>query len=252
MVEPHALFAHILAQTRHNVELLIAHKQISEADGEEILSRLSVNAERHSADSSVVLLTEKTQRLNMSPAPPKVEARAIWGWTSEAQDPNDLAFEAGDIIEIITETNADWWTGRNRSGKQGLFPSNYVEKLPPPSLSPIFVPEPRQSVTRASVEQRYSSPGLANPSPQPYSVVPQTHYPPPGGYYPPTGPPPGAVNYSYVPPPGPPTPQPVAQQAPAKKSKFGGLGQVMAQSAAGGAGFGAGAAIGSGIVNSIF
>lgn len=85
MVEPHALFAHILAQTRQNVEILIAHKQISEADGEEILSRLSVNAETHREELSVVSLTQKTQRLSMSPAPPKVEARAIWGWSSEVR-----------------------------------------------------------------------------------------------------------------------------------------------------------------------
>lgn len=85
MVEPHALFAHILTQTRQNVEILIAHKQISEADGEEILSRLSVNAETHREELSVVSLTQKTQRLSMSPAPPKVEARAIWGWSSEVR-----------------------------------------------------------------------------------------------------------------------------------------------------------------------
>ncbi|KAN0092811.1 SH3 domain containing protein [Tylopilus felleus] len=254
MVESHALFAHILAQTRQNVELLVAHKQILRADGEAILSRLSVNADRRSEDSSVVSLTHQTQRLSMSPAPPKVEARTIWAWSSE--DPNDLTFEAGEIIEIVAETNADWWTGRSRSGKQGVFPSNYVEKLPPPSLPPIFVPEPRMSVasfhSKGSAEQRYSSPA-PQALPQPYGAAPQTQYPPPGGYYSsPAGPPPGAVtNYSY----GPPAGAPPAQgggQAPERKGRFGGLGQIMAQSAAGGAGFGAGAAVGSGIVNSIF
>lgn len=78
MVATHALFAHILAQTRQNVELLMAHKQISETDGEEILSRLS---EKHSEEASVVSLTQQTERLSMSPAPPKLEARAIWGWS---------------------------------------------------------------------------------------------------------------------------------------------------------------------------
>lgn len=39
---------------------------------------------------------------------------------------------------------------------------------------------------------------------------------------------------------------------PAKKGKFGKLGGTMANSAAGGVGFGAGAAIGSGIVRAIF
>ena len=83
MVEQHSLFAHILAQTKQNVELLMAHGQILETDGEEILSRLSVTTARHTEDSSVVSLAQKTQRLSMSPAPPKAVARAIWGWTSE-------------------------------------------------------------------------------------------------------------------------------------------------------------------------
>lgn len=85
MVESDPLFAYILTQTRQNVELLVAHKQISEADGREILSRLSVNAENYSkpGGTSVVALTRKTQQLSMSPAPPKVEARAIWDWSSE-------------------------------------------------------------------------------------------------------------------------------------------------------------------------
>lgn len=132
------------------------------------------------------------------------------------------------MIEVVTETNADWWAGRNRSGKQGLFPSNYVEKLPPRSLSPILVPEPRKSMTfvhsKGSVVQPYSSPALPHPSPL---APPHAHYPPPAGYYPPAGPPPGAANYSYEPPAGAPTSQPVAQQAAGKKSKFGGLGQVV-------------------------
>lgn len=62
----------------------------------------------------------------------------------------------GDVIDIIEETNADWWTGRNR-GKQGIFPSNYVQKLPEPS------PRPYQ-------EKLYSAPGYNdhanNPPPQ--------------------------------------------------------------------------------------
>lgn len=129
----------------------------------------------------------------------------------------------------MAETNADWWTGRNRSGEHGLFPSNYVEKLPPRSLSPILVPEPRKSTTsvqsKGFEEQRHSSPALPYPPPL---APPQTHYPPPAGYYPPAGPVPGAVNYSYAAPPaGPPTTQPMGQQGTGKKSKFGGLGQIV-------------------------
>ncbi|KAH7884687.1 SH3 domain-containing protein [Phlebopus sp. FC_14] len=232
MADTSAILAHILSQTRHNVELLVAHKQISDADGREILSKLS-----GTAHSSVVSLTQRTQHLSVSstpsvasdhsvppnPAPPKVEeARAIWEWTS--QDPNDLPLTPGEIVEVINETNADWWTGRNKSGRQGLFPSNYVEKLPqapPPQLSPISFPEfPKSQISldskSGSVEHRYPSPA----PPQHYS--PQHYPPPPGapGYYPPPGgPPPNAV---YV---APPAQQPASQ--PPKKNKFGGLGNTV-------------------------
>ncbi|KIJ14293.1 hypothetical protein PAXINDRAFT_100262 [Paxillus involutus ATCC 200175] len=295
MTEPRSpIFAHILSQTRQNVELLIAHNQISEVDGREILSRLS-SAGNSSESSPVVLLTNQTKSLSMSPArsvaltvPPnlKVEARAIWEWTSE--DPNDLAFHAGEVIEIVAETNADWWTGRNTAGKQGLFPSAYVEKLPQQlphrPLSQLSFPElPRTSLDSrtGSMEPRYPSPqpkqypppapfqqyqppaGVPRvgsveqryPSPQPKqypSPAPPQQYPPPGGvagYYPPGGPP---YNAYMAPPSGPPAPQPMPQQQPPQKNKFGGLGQTMAQSAAGGVGFGAGAAIGGGLINSIF
>ena len=56
------------------------------------------------------------------------------------QEPNDLSFSAGEIVEIVEETNEDWWTGKCR-GRQGLFPSNHVEKIeggssgPPPPVS---------------------------------------------------------------------------------------------------------------------
>jgi hypothetical protein len=64
----------------------------------------------------------------------------------------------------------------------------------------------------------------------------------------------------YAPPAGPPATYqpggPVQAQAPAeeekKKGKFGKYGSMMAGSAAGGLGFGAGAAVGSGLINAIF
>lgn len=152
------------------------------------------------------------------------------------QDPNDLSFEAGEVIEIITETNADWWTGRSKAGKQGLFPSNYVEKfpqgpqLPSRNMSPISFPDfPKSSTlldSKSTMMEKYPSPGPIQQYPSP---GPPQHYPPPGGspgYYPPSGPPPSTVYNSYMPPPGPPVPQPMPQQPP-KKSKFGGLGQTV-------------------------
>ncbi|KAK6624584.1 hypothetical protein RUM44_011443 [Polyplax serrata] len=45
-----------------------------------------------------------------------------------AQDLDELSFEPGDVIDIIKEHEGGWWQGRLR-GKEGLFPSNYVEKM---------------------------------------------------------------------------------------------------------------------------
>lgn len=46
----------------------------------------------------------------------------------EAQADGDLAFNAGDRIEVVVRTDSteDWWTGR-LNGHQGVFPGNYVQ-----------------------------------------------------------------------------------------------------------------------------
>lgn len=63
------------------------------------------------------------------PAPkPKTlpECRCLYAY--DAQDTDELSFNEGDVIEIVKEDPAGWWTGK-RHGKQGLFPANYVEKI---------------------------------------------------------------------------------------------------------------------------
>lgn len=65
------------------------------------------------------------------PPPPQdttVKARALWSYNEDQREANDLSFSSGEVIEIVKEVNADWWEGRVR-GRQGLFPSNYVEKM---------------------------------------------------------------------------------------------------------------------------
>ena len=49
-------------------------------------------------------------------------------FTFDADQPGDLGFKKGDVITIVkrTESEADWWTGR-LEGREGIFPSNYVE-----------------------------------------------------------------------------------------------------------------------------
>lgn len=153
------------------------------------------------------------------PAPAGVQAKALWDYNLNGQLTEDLTFRSGDIIQIVKEENADWWFGR-LNGKEGMFPSNHVEKLPnAPSAAPSY----------AST----------------YGYTPEHEK---------------QQHQMYAPPPGPPAQYQQAgpvQDAPPnegekKKGKFGKYGGMMAGSAAGGLGFGAGAAVGSGLINAIF
>ncbi|CAM5133501.1 unnamed protein product [Natator depressus] len=60
------------------------------------------------------------------PQPHLPQCRALYAY--DAQDTDELSFNADEYIEIIREDPSGWWRGRIR-GKEGLFPGNYVEKL---------------------------------------------------------------------------------------------------------------------------
>ena len=44
------------------------------------------------------------------------------------QHEDELAFNVGDIITLISKEEEAWWKGE-LDGNQGVFPSNYVEEL---------------------------------------------------------------------------------------------------------------------------
>ncbi|NXC01719.1 MYO1E protein, partial [Orthonyx spaldingii] len=60
------------------------------------------------------------------PKPAVPQCRALYAY--DAQDTDELSFNASDVIDIVKEDPSGWWTGRLR-GKQGLFPNNYVTKI---------------------------------------------------------------------------------------------------------------------------
>ncbi|KAG6820977.1 hypothetical protein H0H93_008606 [Arthromyces matolae] len=220
---------------------------------------------------------------SVSSLPPGVlfRAKALWDYNEHGQNTGDLPFRAGDIIDITAETNADWWTGRN-NGRDGLFPSNYVERLPPPQG-----PHPAHSIPPPAPHAGYSSPppggaplygttpGYSSypPPAAPGGYGAPSAFPQPGGYAPPAGGYAPMGGYQGPPPPGPAytpygTPGAPSHGAPGKegkagkehkegkdkdkKNKGGGLGETLAHAAVGGVGFGAGSAIGSGIIDSLF
>uniref|UniRef100_A0A3Q0RQT0 Osteoclast-stimulating factor 1 n=1 Tax=Amphilophus citrinellus TaxID=61819 RepID=A0A3Q0RQT0_AMPCI len=60
------------------------------------------------------------------PKPRTPQCRALYAY--DAQDTDELSFNADDVIEILTEDPSGWWFGRLR-GREGMFPGNYVEKI---------------------------------------------------------------------------------------------------------------------------
>lgn len=215
-----AMLAHIVSQVQSNVEFLVSQNYISRLDANQFLAKLpSTDATTKSVQPAT--RAPKASFRKSSPAAPTkfpapqalqvVQARAVWGYNEDKAEPGDLSFAAGDLIEIVDETNADWWKGKVK-GRQGLFPSSYVERVATDALAPTSE-KPMYRPFGAAYH------GLDNP-------------PPPGQ----------GVNSIGL----------QEQDDTQKKSKFGDLKNTMAHSAAGGVGFGAGAAIGNGLVRAIF
>ncbi|XP_066465075.1 unconventional myosin-Ie-like [Eleutherodactylus coqui] len=60
------------------------------------------------------------------PQPQLPRCRALYAY--DAQDTDELSFNAEDVLEIVREDPSGWWQGRIR-GREGLFPGNYVERI---------------------------------------------------------------------------------------------------------------------------
>jgi signal transducing adaptor molecule len=50
----------------------------------------------------------------------------------QPSESGELQFRKGDIIAVLESVYKDWWKGSLR-GQTGIFPLNYVEKLPDPT-----------------------------------------------------------------------------------------------------------------------
>lgn len=167
------------------------------------------------------------------PSQPHEEiAEALYAY--QPTGPTDLALYQGQRVRVLERLNNDWWRGQDiNTQREGMFPSNYVR------------------VTNGAEVQRTA----------PAPPVNNNYYPPPqqynnNAYYPPQQQqqqfPPPSTNY-YQPPPQ--QQQQVVEQ-PVQHSGGSGALAEGAKKVGGKLGnaaiFGAGATIGSNIVNSIF
>jgi len=65
------------------------------------------------------------------------QCRALYDF--QAENPDELSFSTGQVIDIVSQENSDWWTGI-LNGREGIFPANYVELIPQVRPSVRVVP----------------------------------------------------------------------------------------------------------------
>ncbi|KAF8921871.1 hypothetical protein CPB85DRAFT_1209804 [Mucidula mucida] len=59
---------------------------------------------------------------------PAHKAKALYAYTASPDDPNELTFNKGDILDII-DKQGKWWSARRTDGTTGIAPSNYLQLL---------------------------------------------------------------------------------------------------------------------------
>ncbi|KAL6234738.1 class E vacuolar protein-sorting machinery protein hse1 [Aspergillus navahoensis] len=92
------------------------------------------------SSSSVSVPENHTQAAPAGPVPSGTSAatvsrvRALYDF--QPSEPGELQFRKGDVIAVLESVYKDWWKGSLR-GQTGIFPLNYVEKLPDPTVEEL-------------------------------------------------------------------------------------------------------------------
>ncbi|WVQ77788.1 hypothetical protein IAR50_007478 [Cryptococcus sp. DSM 104548] len=60
--------------------------------------------------------------------PYKSRAKALYAYSASADDPNEVSFMKGDILDVV-DASGKWYQVRTPSGATGIAPSNYLAML---------------------------------------------------------------------------------------------------------------------------
>ncbi|XBW34584.1 hypothetical protein QEN19_000147 [Hanseniaspora menglaensis] len=165
----------------------------------------------------------------------------------DPQQNGDLGLKKGDKIIILEKLSQDWFKGKDKDNKEGVFPANYVKVLegnkeanrPLPPPPPSYNSSNTLPVTNTGSNSSYYQQPI--PQQQEQQVYQQQTAPFP----------PASTNYYQQQQPVQQQQQPTQQQQQQQSnqpSKFGNIGSKLGNAFV----FGAGATLGGDLVNSIF
>lgn len=70
------------------------------------------------------------QNKSHSPKPKTIQNPTVIGmYDFESNDPDDLPFKKGDVLEIVIKQEDQWWTAKNVYGRTGHIPVPYVKVI---------------------------------------------------------------------------------------------------------------------------